>query len=157
MKKIDYSPSLSFVTFPAPSLMTKSPNGEGVMALTVFEEHAPFTNNPVAANFVKAFHDKGKSENLPDPSVDLMASVAYSTWQVLEAAVIATKSLDDKTLASWIKKNQVDTIIGKMRWDGTNNFMSGSDLYKVKQVQNGKWVVIYPKEFAAPGVKLITP
>jgi branched-chain amino acid transport system substrate-binding protein len=157
MKKIDYSPSLSFVTFPAPSLMTKSPNGEGVMALTVFEEHPPFTNNPVAANFVKAFHEKGMSENLPDPSVDLMASVAYSTWQVLEAAVVSTKSLDDKTLAAWIKKNQVDTIIGKMRWDGTNNFMSGSDLYKVKQVQNGKWVVIYPKEFAAPGVKLKTP
>jgi branched-chain amino acid transport system substrate-binding protein len=154
MKKIDYSPALTFVTFPAPSLMTKSPNGEGVLALTVFEEHPPFTSNPVAASFIKAFHEKGKIDNLPDPSVDLMASVAYSTWQVLEAAINATKSLDDKTLANWIKKNQVDTIIGKMRWDGVNNFMNGTDLYKVKQVQNGKWVVIYPKEFAAPGAKL---
>lgn len=157
MRKIDYSPPLTFVTFPAPSLMTKSPNGEGVLALTVFEEHPPFTNNIVAANFIKAFHERGKIENLPDPSVDLMASVAYSTWQVLEAAITATKSLDDRTLANWIKKNQVDTIIGKMRWDGTNNFMNGSDLYKVKQVQNGKWVVVYPKEYAAPGVKLNTP
>jgi branched-chain amino acid transport system substrate-binding protein len=157
MKKIDYTPPLSFVTFPAPSLMTKSPNGEGVLALTVFEEHPPFSTNPVAASFMAAFHEKGKAQNLADPSVDLMASVAYATWQTLEAAVNATKSLDDKTLASWIKMAQVDTIIGKMRWDGTNNFMNGDDLYKIKQVQGGKWVVIWPKEFAAPGVKLVTP
>jgi len=154
MKKIDYSPPLSFVAFPAPSLMTKSPNGENVLALTVFEDHPPFTTNNVAASFVKAFHEQGTKANLPDPSVDLMASVAYSTWQVLEAAVNATKSLDDKTLAAWIKKNQVDTIIGRMRWDGPNNFINGTDLYKVKQVQGGKWVVVWPKEFAAPGAKL---
>jgi branched-chain amino acid transport system substrate-binding protein len=86
-----------------------------------------------------------------------MASVAYSTWQVLEAAVNATKSLDDKVLSAWIKKSQVDTLIGRMRWDGPNNFINGTDLYKVKQVQNGKWVVVWPKEFAAPGVKLQTP
>ena len=43
-----------------------------------------------------------------------------------------------------------------MRWDGTNNFMNGDDLYKIKQVQGGKWVVIWPKEFAAPGAKLAT-
>jgi ABC-type branched-subunit amino acid transport system substrate-binding protein len=154
MKKIDYSPPLSFVAFPAPSLMTKSPNGENVLALTVFEDHPPFTTNNVAASFVKAFHEQGTKANLPDPSVDLMASVAYSTWQVLEAAVNATKSLDDKTLAAWIKKNQVETIIGRMRWDGPNNFINGTDLYKVKQVQGGKWVVVWPKEFAAPGAKL---
>ena len=134
--------------------MTKSPNGENVLALTVFEDHPPFTTNNVAASFVKAFHEQGTKANLPDPSVDLMASVAYSTWQVLEAAVNATKSLDDKTLAAWIKKNQVDTIIGRMRWDGPNNFINGTDLYKVKQVQGGKWVVVWPKEFAAPGAKL---
>ena len=157
MKKIDYAPPLSFVAFPAPSLMTKSPNGENVLALTVFEDHPPFTTNGVAASFVKTFHEQGLKANLPDPSVDLMASVAYSTWQVLEAAVNATKSLDDKTLATWIKKNQVDTIIGRMRWDGPNNFINGTDLYKVKQVQNGKWVVVWPKEFAAPGAKLHSP
>jgi len=27
----------------------------------------------------------------------------------------------------------------------------------VKQNQNGKWVVIWPKEFTAPGARLITP
>ena len=28
---------------------------------------------------------------------------------------------------------------------------------RVKQVQNGRWVVVWPKEVAAPGAKLIVP
>ncbi len=157
MKKIDYVPPLMFVAFPAPGPMVKSPDGKNVLAFTVFEEHAPFTSNPVAAEFVRIFHERAAKANVPDTSVELIASVAYATWQVLEAAVVATKSLDDKVLAAWIKKSQVDTIIGKMRWDGTNNFMKGNDHYKVKQVQNGKWTVVWPREFTAPGVKLIAP
>jgi len=157
MKKIDYVPPQTFVAFPASGPMIKSPLGKDVLAFTVFEEHAPFTSNAVAAEFVKAFNERAAKANLPDTSVELIAAVAYATWQVLEAAVTATKSLDDKVLATWIKKSQVDTIIGKMRWDGTNNFMKGNDLYKVKQVQNGKWVVVWPREFAPPGAKLIAP
>jgi hypothetical protein len=34
-----------------------------------------------------------------------------------------------------------------------NNY--GDDLSKVKQVQDGKWVVVWPKEFAAPGARLL--
>jgi hypothetical protein len=49
----------------------------------------------------------------------------------------------------------VDTIIGKLRFDGTNNY--GDDLSKIKQVQDGKWVVVWPREFAAPAAKLIVP
>jgi branched-chain amino acid transport system substrate-binding protein len=157
MKKIDYVPPQFFITFPASSPMLKSPDGKGVLALTVFEEHPPFSTNPVAAEFIKQFHERAAKAGLQDYSVELIAAVAYATWQTLDAAVTATKSLDDKTLAAWIKKNQVDTVIGKMRWDGTNNFMGGNDLYRVKQVQNGKWVVVWPKEYAAPGARLMSP
>lgn len=157
MKKIDYVPPQFFIAFPASGPMLKSPDGKGVLALTVFEEHAPFTSNPVAAEFVKQFNERAAKANLPDSSVELIAAVAYATWQALDAAVNATKSLDDKTLAAWLKKNQVDTVIGKVRWDGTNNFMKGTDLYRVKQVQNGKWQVVWPREYAAPGTKLIAP
>ncbi len=74
---------------------------------------------------------------------------------VLEAAVTATKSLDDKVLGQWLKKNRVDTIIGRVRFDGPNNY--GDDLSKIKQVQDGKWVVVWPKEWAAPGARLLGP
>jgi branched-chain amino acid transport system substrate-binding protein len=58
-------------------------------------------------------------------------------------------------LAQWLKKNRVDTIQGRLRFDNTNNY--GDDLMRVKQVQNGHWVTVWPREWAAPGAKLITP
>jgi branched-chain amino acid transport system substrate-binding protein len=69
--------------------------------------------------------------------------------------VTATKGLDDKALAQWLKTNRVDTITGKLRFDGPSNY--GDDLSKVKQVQDGKWLVVWPKEFAAPGAQLQGP
>ena len=54
-----------------------------------------------------------------------------------------------------MKKNPVDTLLGKLRFDGPNNY--GDDLIKIKQVQDGRWVVVWPKEFAAPGARLQSP
>jgi ABC-type branched-subunit amino acid transport system substrate-binding protein len=155
MRKIGYTPPMTFAMFPAPGPMAKSPDGQGVMALTVFEEHAPFTNNPVAAEFIKVYGERASKAGMAETSVDLFASVAFASWQVLEAAVTGTKGLDDKALGAWIKRSQVDTIIGRMRWDGMNNFIKGKDLYKVKQVNNGKWQVVWPPEFAAPGARVL--
>src|SRR3546814_5260959 len=70
MKKIDYVPPLHFHTYPAPGPMTKSPDGKNALSLTIFEEHAPFTANPVAAEFVKLFNERATKANLPDTSVE---------------------------------------------------------------------------------------
>jgi hypothetical protein len=29
--------------------------------------------------------------------------------------------------------------------------------HKIKQNQNGRWLVVFPREFAAPGAKLVYP
>ena len=134
--------------------MLKVPEARNALAFTTFEEHPPFTNNARAVKFIEAYHEKGAKAGLPDTSVDLLASICYSMWQTLEAAVNATKSIDDKTLAQWLRKNPVDSIMGRLRWDGPQNFIEGKDIYKIKQLQNGKWV-IWPTEFAAPGARLI--
>jgi branched-chain amino acid transport system substrate-binding protein len=157
MKKLDYQPPMHFYMFPAPGPMKKLPEAKNALAFTTFEEHPPFTGNPRAAEFIQAFHERGAKAGLPDTSVDLQASIAYSTWQVLEAAVNGARSFDDKALAQWLRRNQVDTIMGRLRWEGPFNYVMGQDLYKVKQLQDGKWVVVWPKEFAAPGAKLIAP
>jgi branched-chain amino acid transport system substrate-binding protein len=158
MKKIDYQPPMHFYMFPSPGPTAKVAEARGAMAFTTFEEHPPFTSNPRAAEFVKAFHERAKQAGLPDTSVDLHASIAYSTWQTLEAAVNGAKSLDDKAMAQWLRANPVETIMGRLSWpttpDGPPNYMMGKDIYKVKQLQDGKWVVVWPKEFAAPGAKL---
>lgn len=154
MKKIDYVPPLHFHTYPAPGPMTKSPDGKNALSLTIFEEHAPFTANSVAAEFVKLFNERATKANLPDTSVEVQAAASYSAWQILEAGVRGANSFDDKAIGAWLRKNRVETIHGRLRFDGPGNY--GDDLMKIKQVQNGKWVVIHPAQFAPAGVKLQT-
>jgi ABC-type branched-subunit amino acid transport system substrate-binding protein len=56
------------------------------------------------------------------PHVDTQAAASFAAWQILEAAVAATRTLDDKALAKWLKANRVDTITGKVRFDGPYNY-----------------------------------
>ena len=120
LKRLDYSPRRHFHLFPAPGPMVMAPEAKNALSSTFFEEHPPFTNNPVAAK---------------------------------AGVPTATKSLDDKLMGQWLRKNQVPTIVGRFRFDGPNNY--GDDLTKVKQVQDGKWIVVWPKEFAPPGARLL--
>jgi len=154
MKKIDYTPPLHFYMYPAPGPMAQAPEAKNALAATIFEEHAPYLNNPGAAEFVKLFNERAAKAGLPYAAVETQAAASYSAWQVLDAAVTATKSLDDKVLAEWLRKNKVDTIQGKLRFDGPSNY--GDDLMAVKQVQNGRWVTVWPKSVAAPGATLMT-
>jgi ABC-type branched-subunit amino acid transport system substrate-binding protein len=152
MKKIDYSPPLHFHVYPAPGPMSKSAEGNNALAVTIFEEHAPFTNSAVATDFVKIFHERAAKAGLPDTSVEVQAAASYSAWQILEAGVRGAGSFDDKAIAAWLRKNRVETIQGRLRFDGPGNY--GDDLMKIKQVQNGRWVVVYPPQFAPPGTTL---
>ncbi len=152
MKKIDYVPPIHFHTYPAPGPMTKSPDGANALSLTIFEEHAPFTNNAIAGEFVKVFNDRATKAGLADTTVETQAAASFSAWQILEAGVRGAGSLDDKAIIQWLKSNRVDTIQGRLRFDGAGNY--GDDLMKLKQVQNGKWSVVWPAQFAPPGVKL---
>jgi branched-chain amino acid transport system substrate-binding protein len=132
--------------------MVKAPETQNALSVTIFEEHAPFTNNPVAAEFVKVYNQRAKQANLPDTSVETQAAASFTAWQILEAGVKATKSLDDKAIASWLKKNRVDTIQGQLHFEGATNY--GDDLMRIKQVQNGKWTVVWRTSFAVAGTKL---
>jgi ABC-type branched-subunit amino acid transport system substrate-binding protein len=154
MKKIDYAPLHHFYHVPAPAPMLKAPEANGALSMTIFEDHPPFTNNPVAAEFVKVYRERAARAGLPDTAVETQAAASFTAWQIIEASVVATKGLDDKAMAAWLRANQVDTIQGKLRFNERGNF--GADLSRVKQVQNGKWVTVWPADWAAPGAKLQT-
>ena len=153
MSKIDYRPPAQVHLFPAPGPMLKVPGAQGSLALTTFESHPPFTDDPAIAQFVQTYAERAKEAGIPYTAVDLQSAIMYAAWQVLEAAVNGTKSLDDKTIAAWLKQNEVKTLFGALRWNGPQNYVEGADLYKVKQLQQGRWVVIHPAQWAAPGAK----
>ena len=155
MKKIDYAPPQHFYLYPAPGPLVSLPEAKNALSVTIFEEQPPFTANTGAAEFVKLYRERATKAGLADPSVETQAAASYTAWQILEAGVTATKSLDDKAIGTWLKANRVDTLQGKLRFNGTGNF--GDDLMRVKQVQNGHWVVVWPKEVTNGGAKLLAP
>jgi branched-chain amino acid transport system substrate-binding protein len=154
MKKIDYRPPAQVHLFPAPGPMLKMPEAQGSLALTTFESHPPFTDDAPIAQFVKTYGERAREAGIPYTAVDLQSAIMYAAWQVLEAAVTATKGTDDKAIAAWLKKNEVKTLFGTLRWNGPQNYVEGTDLYKVKQLQQGQWLVVHPTQWAAPGAKI---
>jgi ABC-type branched-subunit amino acid transport system substrate-binding protein len=154
LKKIDYTPKNHFYLYPAPGPLAVSPDAKNALSTTVFEDQLPYTANEKAAAFAKLFRERATAANLPYPVADVQAGSSYTAWQIIETAVTQTKSLDDKVLAQWLNKGRVDTITGNLRFNEIGNY--GDDLSKLKQVQDGRWVVVWPKEAATPGAKLIT-
>ena len=154
MKKIDYVPPQHFYLYPSPGPLVTLPEAKNALSVTIFEEHPPFTNNPGAAEFIPLYHERAKAAKLPDIAVEVQAAASYTAWQMLEAAVRATNSLDDKAIAQWLKTNKVNTIQGLLRFDGPGQY--GDDLMRIKQVQDGQWKVVWPKAYAAPGATMRT-
>ena len=155
LKKLNYTPKNHFYLYPAPAPLALAPEGQRALSLTLFEPHPPFSTNPGAAEFMKLYRERAAKAKLAYPDADMQAALAYASWQVLRAAVTATKGLNDKALAQWLRANRVSTVVGELQFSGAGNY--GRDLSKLKQVQNGKWVVVWPREFAAPGAKLLVP
>jgi branched-chain amino acid transport system substrate-binding protein len=152
MKKIEYVPPQHFYLYPAPGPLVSLPEAKNALSVTIFEEQPPFTNAPGATDFIKQYHERAAAAKLPDVAVEVQAGASYTAWQILEAGVMATKSLDDKVIGAWLKANRVDTIQGKLRFDGTGNY--GDDLMRIKQVQAGHWTVVWPKSHTNAGVTL---
>jgi branched-chain amino acid transport system substrate-binding protein len=155
MKRLDYQPKRQFHLFPAPGPTVSNPNASSLTTLTWFEEHAPFTQNTGAADFVGLYNERAKAAGLSWPHVDYQAAAEFAAWQILEAAASAVGRLDDKAMAAWLKANAVNTVLGPRRFDG--KFNSGVADTKVKQAQNGKWVTVWPAKYRPQGAAFIAP
>ncbi len=152
MKKIDYAPPQHFYLYPAPGPLVPSPDGEERAV-------ADDLRGPAAVHRrIRAPPSSSSSTTSarPRPASPTRRSRRRRRRRTppgrsSRPASTATKSLDDKAIAAWLKKNRVDTIQGKLRFDGPSNY--GDDLMRVKQVQNGHWVVVWPKEVTAGGAE----
>jgi branched-chain amino acid transport system substrate-binding protein len=79
-----------------------------------------------------------------EPAED--AADACAAAQVLETAVKEVGSIDDqKKLADWIRENEVETILGTLRWDETG---APQGEFLIGQWQNGKSEIVLPEDVA---------
>ena len=153
LRKLDYAPKGSFHLYPAPGPLALSPDGNLAWSSTFLEPDEPFMSRPGVRKIAEAYKARATKANLPYPLIDAQAAGMVSEWQILEQGVNGAKSLEDKQIAAFLKKNVINTIYGPLKFDGLYNH--GAPAQLIRQVQNKEWKVVWPKEFAAPGVKLL--
>jgi branched-chain amino acid transport system substrate-binding protein len=152
MEALDYRPRGQFYLWPTPGpLLDVGEPAEGAFSVTLFEEHSPFTDTEEAQTMVELYHAAAEEAGLAPSSqiVDVQVSASWAAWQTLIAGVEGAESLDQEEIGDWLLENGVDTVIGHLRFDPEQKNFS-DDLARIKQIQDGKWVVVWPPEFAAP-------
>jgi len=109
--------------------------------------------NPAVQDFLKRYSVRAKAEKV-DPLGFYLPPFNYAIGQMLEQAVTATKSLDHKVLADYLRKNEMKTMVGNIRYDAVGEWavprvpqaqfrgIKGKDLEQFRQA--GKQVIIGP-------------
>ncbi|MFX8445391.1 hypothetical protein ABTL54_20770, partial [Acinetobacter baumannii] len=76
---------------------------------------------PGMKKIAELYKERATKANLPYPIIDAQAAGMVASWQILEAGVNGAKSLEDKQIAAWLKKNVVTTVYGPTKFDGPFN------------------------------------
>ena len=109
--------------------------------------------NPAVSEFLKRYSVRAKAEKV-DPLGFYLPPFNYAIGQMLAQAITATKSIDDKTLADYIRKNEMKTMVGNIHYDAVGEWatprvpiaqfrgIKGKDLEQFRQP--GKQVIIGP-------------
>ena len=129
-----------------------------------YNSYVPGMKFPGIEEFLKRYAQKA-AEAKVDPLGFYLPPFNYAIGQILEQAINATKSIEDKALADWLHKNEVHTIVGPIHWgkDGEwaqarvvqAQFRGVHDKDVEQFRQTGKQVVIYPEAYKTGDV--VTP
>lgn len=152
LRKANYTPQMLYQTS-APSLgdqYAKAIGTKTTEGIFYAVSHSKEAKTPGNAEFVKKYREMFGGTEVPEDAAD-----AYAAAEVLTAAVKAVGSVERKDqikLADWLRKNEVDTILGKLRWDDLGR---PEGEFLVGQWQNGVPEIVLPKEAATSDT--ITP
>jgi branched-chain amino acid transport system substrate-binding protein len=142
LNQLGYSPKAMFQTS-APSNAGQYSEGvgeantEGIFYTVSWHEDAKTPKNP---EFVKAYADAYDGASPAEDAAD-----AFAAAEVLQAAVEATKGLDQVKLKDWLHSNEVETILGPLSW---NEKGEPQGQFILGQWQSGKAEVVAPADAA---------
>jgi branched-chain amino acid transport system substrate-binding protein len=118
-----------------------------------YNSYVPGVKYPGIEDMLKRYTEKAVVAKV-DPLGFYLPPFNYAIGQILEQAVGAVKSLNQKAIADWLHKNEVKTVVGPIRWDANGEWQNPRVLMaqfrgvKDKDVeqfrQPGKQVVLYP-------------
>ena len=122
----------------------------------------PTMKFPGIEELLKRYRERAAQAGV-DPIGIYIPPFAYSEVQVLEQAVKATNSLDDKKLADYIRSNSFKTVVGDIKFGDRGEWAEPRVLYvqyqnivsnDVEQFkQAGKQVILYPPRYKSGELK----
>ena len=130
--------------------------GSMLNGIVNYNSWVPGINHPGINEFLERYA-KRAAEAKVDPLGFYLPPFNYAIGQMLEQAITATKSLDHKVLAAYLRKNEMKTIVGPIRYgpDGEwanprvvqAQFRGIVDKDMAQFRQTGKQVVLYPPQY----------
>jgi branched-chain amino acid transport system substrate-binding protein len=109
--------------------------------------------NPAVTAFLQRYSARAKAEKV-DPLGFYLPPFNYAIGEMLAQAITATKSIDDKAIAAYIRKSEMKTMVGNIRYDAVGEWatprvpmaqfrgIKGKDIEQFRQA--GKQVIIGP-------------
>lgn len=154
MQQLNYKPRHAFYQFPAPGPMLGAGKGADLAtSTTLFEPYEPYLSNPGAKDLVKLFPPAAEQAGIKYSVPDYQAALAWAEWQTLVNGVKGCNCLTQEGISEYLLGNVNPTVLGDIKFDAKQNNYYG-DLTAVKQIQDGKWVVVYPADKASNGTTL---
>src|SRR5712671_138475 len=130
--------------------------GSSLNGITNYNTYVPGMKYPGIDEYFARYSKKAVEAKV-DPLGYYITPYNYATGQMLEQAINATKSLDHKKIADYLRKNEMQTIVGPIRYgpDGEwakarvvqAQFRGIVDKNVDQFKQPGKQVVLFPEQY----------
>ena len=130
--------------------------GSLLNGITNYNSYVPGMKYPGIEDFLGRYAKKA-AEAKVDPLGFYLPPFNYAIGQMIEQAVNGTKSIDQKRMAEYLRKNEMKTIVGPIRYDKSGEWANprvvqaqfrGVVDKDMEQFRNPKrQVVIYPDEY----------
>jgi len=136
-----------------PNMVSLGPLLNGIVN---YNSYVPGMKFPGIEEFLKRYAAKAVEAKV-DPLGFYLPPFNYAIGQMLEQAVTATKSLDHKVLAAYLRKNEMKTIVGPIRYGPDGEWanarvvqaqfrgVAANDMEQFRQA--GRQVVLYPDQY----------
>jgi len=115
-----------------------------------YNSYVPGLNFPGIDDFLERYSAKATAAKV-DPLGFYLPPFNYAIGQMLEQAITATKSLDHKVLADYLRKNEMKTIVGPIRFGPDGEWANA----RVVQAQFRGIVDKDMEQFRMPGKQVV--
>ena len=135
--------------------------GSSLNGITNYNTYVPGMKYPGIDDYFKRYAVKA-AEAKVDPLGYYITPYNYAIGQMLEQAINATKSLDHNKIADYLRKNEMQTIVGPIKYGPDGEWANprvvqaqfrGVVDKNVQQFKDPKkWAVIYPEQYKTGSV-----